>query len=499
MKKILLILLALGAILAAGSRAQADSRLDAMSSDPRVTDDADIIWMYPNQVLDYKDRVDFRLNNSSGSFGSGTGEWGGVTKDLSDMGLGGGVLSVYLNRPFAPSFGVYSIEYWLPTGATAFWNTTESFIYQAKDAPVSGVWGTGGGAAGVTMGAPTPDNKFDILWAANMGGFDLGLKLDYGDNQPNSPDNAVTTTANNGLSSKNVDTAQTEGLDIGVGMKSDFFSQVNFHAGGALGSFQDTQSLSNGPTINSNGGKDNGIYSFTAGTLLQHDFSADNNVRVFGDWNLSQFAATDTIRVSQTGNYDDINSTDYSASTKYGLMTATLGIGGNHKFDGGKSLLTSGLLVSYWSSKQTANETDKPLGQLGNSVYSSENDVTTWDVAWNTGIEAQLTGWLTVRAGIEKSLVNSTDTKLTDTNPASATQTVETTGNGSLNPDGVQYHMGFGVNVEEWVLNGVVSAQSFENTIGSVQPGNGIFFDNKAGSGVGPIVTVVEADLSHPL
>lgn len=215
-------------------------------------------------------------------------------------GLGGGVLSVYLNRPFAPAFGVYPIEYWLPTGATAFWGTTESFIYQAPDGPVSGVWGKAGGAAGVTMGAPTPVNKFDVIWAASMGGFDLGVKLNYGDNQPNSPDNAVTTTADNGLSSKNIDTAQTAGIELGVGMKSDFFSQVNFHAGYDMGSFQDLQSLSNGLTVTNNGGKDNGIYTMTAGTLLQHDFSADNNIRIFGDWNLSQFAAKDTVQDSQT-------------------------------------------------------------------------------------------------------------------------------------------------------------------------------------------------------
>lgn len=501
MKKCLAVFAAFLAALVLTSRTQADSRLDAMSSDPRVTEDGDITWMYPNQLLNYKDRVDFRLNNSSGSFGNGTGEWGGVTKDLSEMGLGEGALSVYLNRPFAPTFGVYPIQYWLPTGATAFWKTTESFIYQAPDAPTTaGVWGTGGGAAGVSnIGAVTPNNRFDVLWASPMGGFDLGVKFDYGDNQPNSPQNSVTTTANNGLSTRNVNTAQTLGLDLGVGLKSNFFSQVNFHLGGALGSFQDAQDLSNGPTISNNGGKDDGIYTVTAGALLQHDFNPDDNLRVFADWNLSQFAAEDTIQVSQTGSYTASTATNYSASTNYALMVATLGFGGNHKFSGGKSLLTSGFLVSFWSAKQTADENDKPQGQTASANYSSEQDLTTWDLAWNTGLEARLTNWLTVRAGIEKSLVNNTDTKLTTTNPSSATQTVETTGDGSLNPTGVQFHMGLGVNVEDWTLNTVISAQGFEQTIGNVQPGNGIFFDNHSGTGVGPIVTVLQADLTHPL
>jgi hypothetical protein len=281
-------------------------------------------------------------------------------------------------------------------------------------------------------------------------------------------------------------------------MKSQFFSQVNFHAGYASGSFQDLQSLSNGPTISNNGGKDNGIYTLTAGTLLQHDVSADNNVRVFGDWTLNQFSANDTVQISPDGNYEDAASTDYTASTKYSLMVGTLGLGGNHRFGDGKSLLTAGFLASYWSSKDTADETDKPLAQTVSGSYSSEEDITTWDVAFNTGIEAQVTGWLTLRAGIEKSLFNSTDTKLTLSNPSNPTTTVETTGDSSLNPNGVQYNMGFGINAEGWVLNAVYSAGSFEQSLANVQPGNGIFFDNKAGTAVGPIVTVVQADISHP-
>ncbi|HTC22130.1 MAG TPA: hypothetical protein VK859_14835, partial [bacterium] len=348
--------------------------------------------------------------------------------------------------------------------------------------------------------APTPTNKFDIFWAGSMGGFDLGIKLNYGDNQPNSPDNEVTTTANNSLSTQAVNRAQTEGIDVGVGMKSQFFSQINFHAGYDSGSFEDLQGYSNGVTTNNNEGKDNGIYTFTLGTLLQHDVNADNNVRIFGDWNLNQFSANDTVQNSPDNDYNDGNSTNYTASTKYNLMVGTLGLGGNHRFQDGKSLLTAGLLASYWSSKQTADETDKPFGQTVSSNYSSEEDVSTWDVAFNTGIEAQVTGWLTLRAGIEKSLLNSTDTKVTLTNPSTTTTTDETKGDSSLNPNGVQYNMGFGIQAEGWVLNAVYSAESFEDGLKSVQPGNGIFFASSGSGGTSSsgIVSVVQADITHP-
>jgi hypothetical protein len=495
MRKSIVFLSVIFAAMALAPRAKADSRIDGMSSDPRVTDDVDIIWMFPNQILNYSDKVDFRLNNSQGAWGDGLGEWGGVTKNLTDLGMGG-VLGVYLNRPFAPSFGVYPTEYWIPTGGTAFWSTTEAFLYQAPDAPSTiGVVHN----LPVTIGALTPTNKVDVFWADHMGGYDLGIKLNYGDNQPNNPGNAVTTSSNNGVSSNNVDTARTVGLDLGVGMKSDYFSQVNFHGGYSLGSFQDSQTYSDDSSNISNySSKDNGIYTATADALLQHDFNPDNNVRLFGDWSLNQFAATDVVQDSNDNNYNDAEAVNYSGSSKYDLMVANLGLGMNHKFNQGKGLLTSGLLVSYWSSKQTANETDKPVSQTAASSYSAEEDTTTWDLSWNTGMELQVSGWLTLRAGIAKSVFNSTDTKLTQSNPSAATQTDDTTGDGALY-SGVQFHMGFGINFEDLVLNTVFSAQSLEQTIANVQPGNGIFFDNKTGTNVGPIVTIVEADLSHPI
>jgi hypothetical protein len=348
------------------------------------------------------------------------------------------------------------------------------------------------------MGAPTPANKVDVFWADSLGGFDLGVKLNYGDNHPNDPTNAVTTSSNNGLNVNNINTAQALGIDLGVGFKSAFFSQMNFHAGYSLGNFQDQQTFSNGPTISSNGGKDNGIYTLTAGTLLQHDFTPDNSVRFFGDWNANQFDAKDAVQDSPDKDYNDLNSTNYSASSNFNEMVATLGLGANHKFANGKSLVTSGFLVSYWSAKQTASEDDKPLNETTAGSYKSEEDTTIWDLSWETGIEVKATDWLTLRAGIEKSILNNTDTKLTQTNPTNGTTTSEDSGDANA-LNSVQFNMGFGINVADFALNTVVSAGSLETTLGSVEPGNGILFNTGTSTSPSPIVTVIEADLSHPL
>ena len=62
MKKSLLFLLmglmAFGGVV----KSMASTRLDGMSSDPRLVEDYDLIWLYPNKVLDYKGTADFRMN-----------------------------------------------------------------------------------------------------------------------------------------------------------------------------------------------------------------------------------------------------------------------------------------------------------------------------------------------------------------------------------------------------------------------------------------------------
>ncbi|MGH7740320.1 MAG: hypothetical protein ACREL1_09270 [bacterium] len=502
MKKTWLFSIALLAWLAQGFPALADSRVDAMSSDPRITDDLDIIWAYPNKILEYKDQIDFRLNSSGGygNFGNGVGEWGGFSKDLSEFGLSG-VLAVYLNRPFVPGTGVYPTEYWIPTGGTGFWQATDNNLYQAPDRPVSGVAVINSGSQAVTLGPLTPNNKIDLFWADSFAGFgDLGLRLSYGDNQPNSDSNSVTSTADNSTGASNADTSQAWSVELGAGFSSAFFNKINFHAGFSSGSFSDKQIVSNsGITTVNNSSTSNGITTLEAGTLLKHNFNANDDLHVFGDWFSSQFAGTDTLQESSDGDFTTPGATNYQASNKYTLMVATLGFSGNHKFDGGKSLITSGFMANYWDSKQTASEADQPSTVSGSSNYSAENDITILSLNWNLGVEAQVADWLTLRAGLEKFIYDRTTTQLTTSNPSNPTTTVTTTGDASNPFGGVSFSTGFGVNIEKWNLNVVASAGSLEQTLVNLQPGNGLLFDDKQGTGNGPIVTLIEADLTHPL
>ena len=95
MKKVLLAMMVGLTAFGISMKASASARLDSMTADSREVDDIDLIWLYPNKVLDYKNTVDFQLA-PDGDFGEGTDEWGGVLTELSpDL----GVLGVYVNRP----------------------------------------------------------------------------------------------------------------------------------------------------------------------------------------------------------------------------------------------------------------------------------------------------------------------------------------------------------------------------------------------------------------
>ena len=94
MKKSVLFLMSALIVFGATVQTHASARLDSLSLDVRQVDDIDLIWLYPNKVLEYKNTADFRLS-SNGLLGNGTNEWGGFIADESSL---GGVVGVYVNR-----------------------------------------------------------------------------------------------------------------------------------------------------------------------------------------------------------------------------------------------------------------------------------------------------------------------------------------------------------------------------------------------------------------
>ncbi|HEY5038322.1 MAG TPA: hypothetical protein VIJ93_04540 [bacterium] len=379
-------------ILAFGlwSEVLGDTRIDSLSSDPRLVEDLDVIWMYPEKTLEYQDTADFRFNNSAvtglanpngfGSLGSSPTrqfEWGGVIdgkqKDI-------GVLGVYVNRPFAPLFYTVYGGYWRPVGGATPWASSS-----------------------------LPSNKLDLFWAQTFGSMDFGVRLNYGDMQ------------NNGS-----DYARAFGAEMGVGFKGNgAFSQANFHAGYSLGTFQ------NGPIA------DNGIFSLSAGALLQHDMSPDDNLRFFTDFGLDQYQDTTGTNISHT--------------------LTTLGLACTHELRSGKGLLSTGLVANNVGGSGQAN----------------------WIVGWNGSVEDALTNWLVLRAGLFKVLFDRQTSGGVTSDPTIPNTTV--------------FNLGAELHWENWMLDARVGIRSLETDIQNFQPGNGISFSNNGAA----LITLTEADLRY--
>lgn len=318
MKKGLLLLVAGLMAFGATVSAMASARIDSMSSDPREIEDIDLIWLYPNKVLEYKNTVDFRLNEGGfeKDFGDGTDEWGGVIAEESVL---GGVLGVYVNRPNVSFTSAHSTV----NGPDDFNDPLRYYFSNvAGDKHFADI-----------------QNVFDLFYAQNIGGADLGVHLNYGDN------------ANTG----GFFAEDVWGLSVGLGFANvGPFSQLNLHADYDMGHFTANEAT---PI------HDNGVYAIKLGALAQADLSTDNFTRLFADFSLNQDNRTD---------WDD---EDLSSFT--GLIGASC----NHKVNGGKGLVSTGLIFDY------VNGSDK---DTTNSVTDNERSGTSfgpvpWNPKWRAG------------------------------------------------------------------------------------------------------------------
>ncbi len=433
-KKTILLVLTVLAAFCLTTKSHASARVDALGTDIREVEDLDLIWLYPNKVIQYKNTVDFRLNaggdngtpahyNNSypnnGAFGLGTGEWGGVIAEESSL---GGVVGVYVNRPsylYQPSANTIQ----------DFWNISNG--YEGTLNPLRYYFGGPGSNSYNTANYYYDvQNIFDLFWAQSLGGADLGVHINYGDNgvggSPNPPEQAVA------------------GLALGLGFTGvGPFQELNLHADYDIESITD---LNN----NTNKNKDNGIYSIKLGALGQADLSADNYMRVFADASIDQFDITD---LEQYKNND---------------TTLVLGTSCNHKVNGGKGLVLTGINFAW----QQATLKDPHDGIPSDTAAQ-------WDLVWNGSVESELADWLTARFGISAPIVSrsyvgtNSPTYLTNTN------------------NSVNFTGGFGINWQNFTLDGVIDVSELERSINNVAPGNGLFFTGN------PIVYVTEADLRY--
>ncbi len=450
-------MLLLSGIMAFGFsvKVSADTRLDSMSADVRQVDDLDIIWMYPNKVLQYKDTVDFRLNNIQGAYsyetvwGQGYEEWGGILKDTGDA----GVLGLYINRPLN-----YGTEY---AGYEGYWNTTDN-AGDNRFANYGLPWTTPWQLAGSSPYFPMPTNKFDLFWAKNVSAGDLGIQVNYADANPNNTGywNGQNLTVS----------SQLIGINIGLGTTLGSFNQANFHLSGEVGGIDNEAIFHEAPAMSL---KSNGIWQWQLGGLIQTDLSTDDVLKLALDLTADQFGWAAFTQSAGKG---------FEEADQNQAVTALVGnIAMNHKISGGKGLINAGLMLGW----QGYSETD-----TAGDILQDDS----WFVLANISAETPLTSWLTWRCGLMKPLIDWEYTNY---------------GNGDhfVNDPTAHYawgqrnysvfSTGLGFTVENWTLDTQMSVQALDNLISDPSLG-GVFYGTNTPAGNGyPIVEMVQADLKY--
>jgi len=186
--------------------------------------------------------------------------------------------------------------------------------------------------------AATP-NRFNLMWGNNFSGTTFGVALNY---------SATSWDSNNTYN-------RDMGINVGVGLTADTFSQIDIHASYDTGSAAAAgTSANNAPSI------------INIGALAQKDLDANNDLRMFANVALG----------SDAGFLANTSSTNVN-----------VGLAGNRKVNDGKGLVATGLMINY---------TD---------VTGSSDD---YQLLWFGSVEAKVADWLTLRTGGNATLYDAT-------------------------------------------------------------------------------------------
>ena len=468
MKKVLMLLVA-GVVAFTFSLASAntiatniptDVRIESLSSNVQMVEDYNLIWLYPNKVVEYTNTVDFELPNLADANPTNTNgvsgqEWGGVLDgQIPNL----GTVGLYIRRPFT-TLTTNNNGFINPGGGSAaFGFTADSPWEDIELANVkSGNTLTNGGLDTAIEDSQiiTPENKFDLFWGKDFSGTEFGVMVNYAGNQ--NDQNAIGAPGRN--------ESQVIGVNVGLGQKNmGFFNQANYHINFSSASFDAVS-----PTVSN---KSDNCWTGGVGVLFQHDMTKTTDMRLFAD------AADNNFGGIISDNTGDRLTTGYLSD---GIDA---GIGFNHNVDSGLAIVSCGLMANYGYTQTLAQEIAG--GAIVTDTYlANELDSTVFDVPFFVSVESRVSSWLTLRAGANAPVFQRTYSKLIQNHVVEQTQNFD---NASL----INYSTGFGINWKNWSLDGAINVGSLESTLNFVQPGNGIFFSNSTA-----IVTVTDADLRY--
>jgi hypothetical protein len=452
MKKLLLLMLSFFMALGAGL-ANASSRSDAMSADINVVEDYDLIFTYPNKVIDYKNTVDFRMQNP----GAGTAnDWAGILDGKFEK---IGVIGVYMSRYTMVAPGSYQAA--------------------ATD---NQVWISNNFATAHPVTVLTPKPVVDLFWGKTFDKLNIGVQLSYADSKSNTTTTTAAYTdvvAVPATSEQTIDYARQLGLRVGVGMKDlGPFQEANFAAGYAVKKFEVSDISS--PNPGGNGSlTDDGAYTLDLNADLRHDLGENDNLKVFASFVSDAFGLKGFQQSTPQNNTGTLKTTN---------MDLGLGVGVNHSVAEGAGLVAGGVKAEMATRKDTGDTiNNNGVDYLGAAKAAFTNDLqeektTTLSLPVFISVEAKVKSWLTLRAGAKYFLYD--NSHVTDTYTLATDEIYSSVANT------FSFSTGFGMNWKNWVLDGVLSTDQLENSINRVRPGAGVFFN-------GTMATVAKADLKY--
>jgi len=434
MKKLLLLMLSFFMALGAGL-ANASTRSDAMGATGflNVVEDYDLIFTYPNKVLDYQNTVDYRIQGSAT-----TDDWGGV---LDGKNKNFGVLGVYLNRAsMVQSF----------TGLVAANSKIKA------------------GSNFATIKNPTP--LVDLFWGKEISSMNIGVQVSYADEKGNNNTIAAAPAGTTTVEVK--DFSRQIGIRAGAGLKDlGPFQEGNIAVGYTLASVENSSNTS-GVTVGNWKAQGDGIHKLDVNANVRHDLDENNNLKLFAGFTAGQFGLKE-YRTAAAGNE--------TWTGKSSASTIVIGLGENHTVAEGAGLVSGGVRADIVSGKLKG--THATAAGVADVTNGDELKSSSLQLPIFVSTEAKVKNWLTLRAGVDYFIYTKATTKTpttTGTSPTTTTTTVEsytTDANGTF-----AFNAGFGLNWKNWTLDGRLTTSNLETNLCDFTPGKGIFYAGTTGN-----------------
>lgn len=497
MKKVLMLLTSFGLLAGLLGSAQASVRLESLGlgANPEaalVTDDLDLIFLFPNKAADYGSVVDLRYEGLTAT----DDRWGGV---LDNKYENIGTLGIYTHRPQR----LFTQDPGHPTlgGVSNDWNDIVNNWSEINGNQTFA--GNGTGAWGSIYGweIPTPQNDVDLFWAKKTETGSFGIQVTYGKTQGQNNWNLTKATPTDGGNDDIVggtflgferfsDSASVFGAAVGYG-KDDVGGwglnvRGSFHIGNIdLADVEKNRNATDTADITRFNAtlEDDGINQIQGAVLLTKQNNETSETRVAALVTLGKLATKELYQWDSNadGDYADGGDDDDTRNTEYKNTDLRLNVAKNYVVNDGRGKVVAAVGLAYRTQEFTDEVMQFDSGDARREeTYYNNSNFKSFQVPFNVGAEQQLFSWLTARVGASTNLFASFTSENTSrdgdgSNNVTLPETeVYETSDAFTN---VTFTTGLGATWNNFTLDVLLDQTYFENTvINNLQIGRGIFY-----------------------